>query len=171
MERLRSQRSGSGVDLPRRGGPLAPRWAPSSVQSGRFVPRAAPRPSYVPTRGDRETEALRRFTPRGVLALGLPSFPRSHANRRRLASDRGPPRGQQALSDTQDENGDPEVSTVNSKTGGPLGLLRLKRRVLLPGHRPQGQGGFHRQPRRAAVADLRAVDGVFPKPVRFPETN
>ena len=152
---------------PRRGGPFVTRWPPSPIQPGRFVSRAAPGPNIVSTGGNRKTKTLRRPTTHGIISMGISCLPRPQASRKRLASDRGPSRGQQALTDAKNEDGDPVVSSTDSQAGRPLGLFRLEGWVLFFGHRPEGQRSFHCQPRRAVVAILRVADGVVVKSVRI----
>jgi hypothetical protein len=159
------------VDPPRRGGPMDPRWSPASFQPRRVVSRADPRPSLVPQGGDRETKGLWRATSRGLFTVRIARLPCPQASRLRMAPHCGHPRSQRSLANKEDKDGNHAVPSSYSQAGRPPGQLRLEERLLLLGHRPQGQRGLHNKPKRAAAAVLRTANGMEPQPHCFSKSH
>ncbi len=75
------------------------------------------------------------------------------------------------MSNAQDEDEGPAVSTANCEARQPLGQLQLLGRILLLGDRLPRQRSVNYQPRRQTAAVLRATDGQEPQPFRFPEAH
>ena len=168
VARRRLERSGSGVDPPRRGGPLEAWGPPSSIQPRRVMPRTAPRPSAVSTVGDRAPQEERSIPPHRPLKMGFARLPCSQARGQRMATDHRLARDQQILQDKED---DPSVPSDYYKAQRPLDQLRSKRRLLFLSNCSTGQGGLHGQPRRPAPPTVRPTDGLEPKPFRLPEVH
>jgi hypothetical protein len=130
VARLRSERTGSGVDPPRRGGPLAHGSSSTPVKPRCFV--SMQRSYKKKSRGSLSHE----FSAPWIFSLGLSCVSRSKACGLRLASHRGFERDKQGMPNTRDEDGDPAVSTAHCKAWGPLGQFRPQGRILLLGNRP-----------------------------------
>ena len=171
MERVRCERTSSGVDPPRGEDPMETLQTPSPLQHGRLLQGPSTRAGRLCLRGAVTSHAQGHPEANVDISVDFEGLPRPQGLRDRLASGHRPPRAQPLLLCSPHEDGDPQAPRHHCEAGGLVGLLRPGGRVLRPGG-PRGLPRLLRLEHQWPNLSLRGHSpGLVPQPLHLPEVH